>query len=113
MEKPSLIESGVKYFHYNMLKKCNEKRTEIQNIILNVSLTLILVGFIYGVYVYKKNTRPTELEKRIREYEDAEYILSKVKEIQMSNRHDMGHMITNLPPLHNDFLEVQSRLMWS
>ena len=103
-KKPALIESGVKYFHNNVLKKCHEKKTWLENIALNTVFFIIFVGIIGAILYYKKKTRPTELDKRIKEYTEAEFILSKIKNIEKQKRIDDGRLITNLPPLNNDII---------
>jgi hypothetical protein len=101
--KPLLIEPGVKYFLNETLKQCREFKNKYQNILLNVGLFfgfLILLGLIL---LFKYKGKLTSSEKAQRNYEQQQYILSKIKNFQEAKKRASQELITGLPAWENEF----------
>ena len=105
INKPKLIEPGVKYFFKGVLKECNNYKQKNYNFIYNLSLFLlffIILGIIL-FYRYKGNKTPQE--KYIKSMKDKQYIMSKLvyyNRVNLDNQQKIkNNMITNLPDFSN------------
>ena len=101
--KPLLIEPGVKYFLNETLKQCRDFKNKYQNLLLNVGLFfgfLILLGLIL-FFKYKGKLTPSE--KAQRNYEQQQYILSKITNFQEAKKRASQELITGLPAWENEF----------
>jgi hypothetical protein len=101
--KPLLIEPGVKYFLNETLKQCRDFKNKYQNLLLNVGLFfgfLILLGLIL---FFKYKGKLTSSEKAQRNYEQQQYILSKIQNFQEAKKRASQELITGLPAWENEF----------
>lgn len=97
MEKPKLIEPGMKYFIKSSLKNCNEYRNNYKDYIINIILLLIFL-VILGIFLFirfKGKLTPIEKENKINQQKI--YILSKIKQLQDVKRMKNQELVTNLP----------------
>lgn len=103
MNKPALIEPGVKYFIGETLKNCNKNKYEYYNKLFNLILFLlffsILAITIYFSYVSKK----TNIDKSLQNQQKQEYILNMVQKIHDNQLKKHGDKITNLPEFESEF----------
>jgi hypothetical protein len=102
--KPQLVEPGTKYFLYETLKQCNQKKLVYFNTLFNI---LLLVGFIAGFswfLYYKYNTKKNNDELKLEKKQQEENMLIElVKKINDEHYRLKGHLITELPTFDNVF----------
>ena len=97
MDKPNLIEPGMKYFIKESLKNCNKFKHNYNNYVINLSLFIAFVA-ILGIFLfirYKGKLTPLEKENKLNE--QRAYILSKIKQSQDIKRQKSQELVTNLP----------------
>jgi hypothetical protein len=97
ISKPSLTESGVKYFLHQSLKQSHEFKNRYKNYIFNVAM---FIGFFLVLAAilaskYKGRMTPEELEEKERVKQ--QYILSKIRNFQDAKRIAHQELITSLP----------------
>lgn len=95
--KPSLVEPGVKYFIHESLKKCNEYRIQYKNHIFNLIIFGTFVILVASILIYKYKGKLTASEKRMKDNEKKQYILSRIKNYQDAKRTAQQELITGLP----------------
>lgn len=103
MERPKLIETGVKNYLYYSLQRCHENRVKIYSFAFNVAVFVVFVA-IFGtaLYIcYKK--KPNEIDLERKRVKDQEMILSKIRYFQQVKQHQKETMssLTNLPTTKN------------
>ena len=97
MEKPRLIEPGMKYFIKESLKNCNNFRNNYNNYVINLILFFVFL-LILGMFLYiRYKGKLTPLEKENKLNEQKYYILSKIKQLQDVRRQKSQELVTNLP----------------
>jgi ATP-dependent helicase/DNAse subunit B len=97
MEKPRLIEPGMKYFIKESLKNCNNFRNNYNNYVINLILFFVFL-LILGMFLYiRYKGKLTPLEKENKLNEQKHYILSKIKQLQDVRRQKSQELVTNLP----------------
>lgn len=101
--KPLLIEPGVKYFLNETLKQCRDFKNKYQNILLNVGLFLGFLILLGLILLFKYKGKLTSSEKAQRNYEQQQYILSKIKNFQEAKKRASQELITGLPNWENEF----------
>jgi hypothetical protein len=103
MERPKLIEPGVKYFLTQTLRECRKFKDTYITIIFNFSMLLILVivigGFLY--YKYKGKLKPHEIKEKNRKKQ--EYLISKLQNLALIKQKENSNLITDLPVWNNQF----------
>lgn len=97
MDKPNLIEPGMKYFIKESLKNCNNFRNNYNNYVINIILLFVFL-LILGMFLYiRYKGKLTPLEKENKLNEQKYYILSKIKQLQDVKRQKSQELVTNLP----------------
>ena len=97
MDKPKLIEPGMKYFIKESLKNCNNFRNNYNNYVINLILLFIFL-LILGMFLYiRYKGKLTPLEKENKLNEQKHYVLSKIKQLQDVKRQKSQELVTNLP----------------
>tara|TARA_Y100000992_G_scaffold181259_1_gene122395 strand:+ start:155 stop:490 length:336 start_codon:yes stop_codon:yes gene_type:complete len=97
MDKPKLIEPGMKYFIKESLKNCNNFRNNYNNYVINLILLFVFL-LILGMFLYiRYKGKLTPLEKENKLNEQKTYILSKIKQLQDVKRQKSQELVTNLP----------------
>ena len=97
MEKPRLIEPGMKYFIKESLKNCHNFRNNYNNYVINLILFFVFL-LILGMFLYiRYKGKLTPLEKENKLNEQKHYILSKIKQLQDVRRQKSQELVTNLP----------------
>ena len=97
MERPNLIEPGMKYYLKQTLKNCNNVKNYYYNIIFNISIFIIFVIIISVTLYYKYKGVMNKEEKHRREEDKKKYILEKIQKMQKLRKNDSMDLITNLP----------------
>jgi hypothetical protein len=101
--KPLLIEPGVKYFLSETLKQCREFKNKYNNILLNIGLFFLFVVILGVILLFKYKGKLTPGEKAKRNYEQQQYILSKIQNFQEAKKRASQELITGLPAWENEF----------
>lgn len=97
MDKPKLIEPGMKYFIKESLKNCNNFRNNYNNYVINLILLFVFL-LILGMFLYiRYKGKLTPLEKENKLNEQKHYVLSKIKQLQDVKRQKSQELVTNLP----------------
>ena len=97
--EPKLVEPGVKYFIDATLKQCQKTKEKYNSIIYNCVFFLIFLFMVTSILTFKYKGKLTDVEKEINSRKKQEYILSKIKMMQLAETKKMQqeNMITNLP----------------
>jgi hypothetical protein len=102
--KPQLIEPGTKYFLYETLKQCNQKKYTYFNTLLNVLLFSVFILFFAGFLYYKYHTKKKDAYLMTEKKQKEEHMLVElVKKINDEHYRVKGHLITELPTFDNIF----------
>jgi ATP-dependent helicase/DNAse subunit B len=97
MDKPKLIEPGMKYFLKESLKNCNKFRNNYNNYVINLILLFIFI-LVLGIFLFiRYRGKLTPLEKENKLNEQKTYILSKIRQLQDVKRQKSQELVTNLP----------------
>ena len=94
---PTLIEPGVKYFLNQTLNQCHSFKVKHHNLMINIG---IFIGFVFvlGAFLlYKYKGKLTVAEQRELDEVKKQYILNKIKNVQMSKQRANETLITGLP----------------
>ena len=115
MERPNLIEPGMKYFVNETLKKCHTIKSSYNNFLYN-TIGFILFFLILAIFLiirYKGKLTPIEKDVKLRQQKT--YILSKIKQMQDVKKQQVqtSNMITDLPKLTNDFEYYNSKKIFT
>jgi len=106
MNKPTLIEPGVKYFLNETLKNCRNKKQVSEKININIALFALFSIIIGSILYYKWKHKPTLEELKQRDNIKKHYILNKIKQITDVKLKDRNETITNLPKFESDFVKL-------
>ena len=105
INKPKLIEPGVKYFFKGVLKECNNYKQKNYNFFYNLSLFLLFFIILGIILFYRYKGNKTSEEKYIKNMKDKQYIMSKLvyyNRVNLDNQQKIkNNMITNLPDFSN------------
>jgi hypothetical protein len=104
--KPHLIEPGVRYFLRETLKQTHEFKRKYHNLLFNIGLLVLFVLILGIILIVKYKGRLTEEERKQKEREKQQYILSKVKQLQESKRIAHQELITGLPNWENEYENI-------
>jgi hypothetical protein len=85
MDKPELIEPGVKYFLSCTLNNCRQLREKYQNKIFNAAVGIAFIAFLAMLLYYKYKGKLTPEEKEQQTRKQQEYILSKLKMVNATH----------------------------
>jgi hypothetical protein len=91
-----LVEPGVSESFFKSLKSCHEIKVTYQSLCFNIILFFSLVAATVGFLYYKYKTKPTPKDKKYKMEMDRQYILGKLKSLQLEKHQSQG-MITQLP----------------
>jgi hypothetical protein len=97
MEKPTLVEPGVKYFLKETLKQCKEFKNKYNNLLFNIGLCCGFFFILGIVLLYKYKGKLSPLERQRKDREKQQYILSKVQKFQLAKKQAHQELITGLP----------------
>ena len=107
---PRLTEPGVKFFLNQTLKNCHQTKKNYYNMIVNTCLLFLFV-LIFGILLrIKYKGKLTPREKRIKERKIQEYLISKLKIMEVDRRRQKQDLITNLPMYKSEFQASERNL---
>jgi hypothetical protein len=95
--KPFLTEPGVKSFLNSTLKQCHEFKVNYYNYMFNIGIFIGFLILLGGLLLYKYKGKLTDDEKRQLDNVKQQYILSKIKNFQLSKQRAKEELITGLP----------------
>tara|TARA_Y100001970_G_scaffold288239_1_gene414991 strand:+ start:1210 stop:1626 length:417 start_codon:yes stop_codon:yes gene_type:complete len=105
INKPKLIEPGVKYFFRGILKECNNYKQKNYNLFYNLTLFILFFLTLGTILYYRYKGNKTSQEKYIKNIKDKQYIMSKLvyyNRVNLENNQKIkNNMITNLPDFNN------------
>lgn len=103
MDRPSLIEPGVKYFLNETLKNCHKFKEEHKNTLVNLALTIVFLVLLGALLLYKYKGKLTPEEIQEKEMEKKKYILSRIKNYQDAKIKAQQELITGLPHWETEY----------
>lgn len=103
LNRPTLIEPGMRYFIKETLNNCHKIKETYYNGIFNICMLFFIVGIIFLVLLAKYKGKMNSYEREIKNREKQEYILSKIKNYQNAKRIESQELITNLPKFDNEY----------
>jgi len=95
--KPILTEPGVKSFLNSTLKQCHEFKVNYYNYMFNIGFFIGFLILLGGLLLYKYKGKLTDAEKKQLDNVKQQYILSKIKNFQISKQRAKEELITGLP----------------
>tara|TARA_Y100000816_G_scaffold69547_1_gene46504 strand:- start:3808 stop:4227 length:420 start_codon:yes stop_codon:yes gene_type:complete len=105
INKPKLIEPGVKYFFKVLLKECNNYKQKNYNLVYNISLFILFFSILGIILFYRYKGNKTSQERYQKNLQDKQYIMSKLVYYNRANLENQqriqNNMITNLPDFSN------------
>jgi hypothetical protein len=111
-EKPKLVEPGIKYFLNESLKKCHEVKEVYHTYIFNLGLFFLFVIILACILIYKYKGKLTPVEKREKEIKTQNYILSRIKNFEISKKKARDELITGLPSWENEVSAYHTKLVY-
>ncbi len=103
MERPLLIEPGVRSFLGETLKQCHKFKEEYYNTLFNIGLFIAFLIILAILLVYKYKGKLTEEEKYQKDLEKQQYVLEKIKAYQQNKLKAHQQLITGLPQWENEY----------
>ena len=105
INKPKLIEPGVKYFFKGILKECHNYKQKNYNLVYNISLFILFFSILGIILFYRYKGNKTSQERYQKNLQDKQYIMSKLVYYNRNNLENQqriqNNMITNLPDFSN------------
>jgi hypothetical protein len=106
IQKPNLIESGIKGFYIETLKKCHKVREKYYNVVFNLSIFFVFICIVGCILIYKYKGKLTNEEKIKKDEEKKNYIISKLRCYQNTKLKEQQALITGLPYIGSDFQNI-------
>ena len=103
MERPLLIEPGVRSFLGETLKQCHKFKEEYYNTLFNIGLFIAFLIILAILLVYKYKGKLTEEEKYQKDLEKQQYVLKKIKAYQQNKLKAHQQLITGLHQWENEY----------
>ena len=100
--KPFLVERGVKSFVNSTLRQCREFKNKYNNGLLNIGLFVGLCLLTGLILLFKYKGKLTPQEKKEKDQEKKQYILTKIRNFQDAKQKAQQELITGLPHWDTD-----------
>jgi len=101
LDKPNLVDPGVKYFFKNILNSCNQYKKSNNNILYNIFLFIVFIVILGTILIVKYKGNKSKEEIYNESIKNKEYIMSKLVQYNKQNLENQqrisNNMITNLP----------------
>ena len=104
--KPTLIEPGVRYFLNGTLQQCHEFKMKHQETMINLGIFLVLLFILGAFFLYKYKGKLTIAEQKQKDEIKKQYILNKIKNVQIAKQHANETLITGLPHWDTEYENV-------
>lgn len=110
--KPQLVERGVKYFLNETLKQCHIIKDNFHNIVFNFGLLFTFLLILGLILFIKYKGRISQQEKKEKDIEKQQYILSKIKSLQEAKKRAHQELITGLPSWESEFDLIHKKIIY-
>jgi len=97
MDRPNLIEPGVKYWLGYSLKECNQLRKTRTSLLFNIVILILFILVVGGYLTYKYKGKLTHAELVVKHRREKEYIMSKLQQISFVKNKFNDNLITDIP----------------
>tara|TARA_B100001093_G_C26835107_1_gene1017964 strand:+ start:1695 stop:2114 length:420 start_codon:yes stop_codon:yes gene_type:complete len=101
LNKPKLIDPGVKYFFKNILKECNNVKNTHNTLLYNLGLLMLFILTFGSILFFRYKNNKSKQDKYLKNLRDKQYIMSKLayyNKADIDNKQRIkNNMITNLP----------------
>jgi hypothetical protein len=94
---PTLVEPGVKYFLNETLHQCHSFKVKHHNLMMNIGIFIGFIVVLCGFLLYKYKGKLTVAEQKQLDEVKKQYILNKIKNVQISKQRANETLITGLP----------------
>ena len=101
--KPILTEPGVKYFLNETLQQCHHFKVKHHNLMINIGIFFLFIIVLGGFLLYKYKGKLTGEELKRQDEIKKQYILNKIKNVQISKQRENESLITGLPHWDTDY----------
>ena len=112
ISKPSLTEPGITYFLHQTLKQCHITKNTFHTTVVNVGLLIGFIIVLAAILFFKYKGKMTPVEKRKKDYEKQQYILSKITKLQHAKRVERQELITGLPNWESEYDIIHSKQLY-
>ena len=102
-DRPLLTEPGVKYFLNETLQQCHNFKVQHHNFVINICIFVGFVVVLSGFLLYKYKGKLSPEEQREKDNIKKQYILNKIKNVQISKQRANETLITGLPHWNSDY----------
>jgi hypothetical protein len=65
--------------------------------VLNISLFLFFISCLFGILYYKYKGKQSPVAKKRKQEEDRQYIMNRIRTIQIEKQKDNNQLITSFP----------------
>ena len=110
MQNPKLVESGTKYFFTKTLENCHNKKMTYYNNLYNIILLSLFVVVVLLTLRYKYKGKLTPEQKKEKQEKERDYILNKIKSIDIQKQKYRQEIITNLPTFDNEYYYLNQNI---
>lgn len=104
---PTLIEPGVKYFLNQTLNQCHSFKVKHQNLMINIGIFIGFVVVLGAFLLYKYKGKLTIEEQKQQDEIKKQYILNKIKNVQISKQRANETLITGLPHWDAEYGDIR------
>jgi len=112
IQKPSLVEPGIKYFLNKSLKNCHEIKETYHNYVFNIGMLFLFLIVVIAILFYKYKGKLTPIQKKEKDIETQNYILSRIKNYEISKKKARDELITGLPNWENEVSAYRTKLIY-
>jgi hypothetical protein len=100
---PQLIDNYTKYYLYDTLQSCHQKRVKYNTILFNVIVFVLFVSVFGSILYYCYRRKPDIHHTREQMERDQQYVLSKIRFFQEQSQkiRESGSPLTGLPVVEN------------
>ena len=103
-EGPQLIDNPTKFYLYDTLYSCHQKRIKYHSILFNAIVFIVFIGGLGVALYYCYRRKPSIEQSRSQMERDQQFILSKIRFYQEQNQkiRESASPITGLPAIERN-----------
>jgi hypothetical protein len=103
-EGPQLIDNHTKFYLYDTLYSCHQKRVKYHSILFNAIVFIVFIGGLGVALYYCYRRKPSIEQSRSQMERDQQFILSKIRFYQEQNQkiRESASPITGLPAIERN-----------
>jgi hypothetical protein len=104
-ESPQLVDNYAKFYLYDTLSSCHQKRVKYHSILFNTIVFILFFGIFGSILYFLYKRKPTIEQSRLQIERDQQFVLSKIRFYQEQNQkiRESASQITGLPTIENEF----------